>query len=202
MRHTLTSQRGMSLMDVTVILMVMSVLSVMSTPVIGDYVSDARRVKAAEDVQVLAATFARFTYDARMSPALDRDWQHFGVLVSQGQAPAAVGDDTAAWADEAGSQRVGLLDEHLITNAPGYATAENDSAPAWARGWRGPYVNAGISADPWGRRYAINVGSRTARGAKLMVLSAGPNGIVETPFARAGFAPGGDDIIAVIGDVY
>ena len=202
MRTHLTSQRGISLVDVTVILAVTSILSAVSSPVIGDYLSDARRVKAAEDVQVIAATFSRFAYDASMIPAREGGWQRYEVLVTQGQAPSAAGGDEASWAADDRGQRVSLLDEHLITNGPGYATPADEAQATWVRGWRGPYVQSGISPDPWGRRYAINVGSHTTRGATLVVLSAGPNGIVETPFVRAGLAAGGDDIVAVIGSAH
>jgi hypothetical protein len=62
-------------------------------------------------------------------------------------------------------------------------------------------------ADPWGNRYAVNAalvdlspGAAMANGQAKMavwVLSAGPNGVVETPFAASiltAVRPGGDDI--------
>jgi hypothetical protein len=74
-------------------------------------------------------------------------------------------------------------------------------------GWNGPYFSSEIAADPWGNRYVVNValidlspGAATANGQPKMavwVLSAGPNGIIETPFAASILAaaqPGGDDI--------
>jgi hypothetical protein len=50
-----------------------------------------------------------------------------------------------------------------------------------------------IGSDPWGDRYTVNVGALHDRtmaaaaaptGAAIWVLSAGPNGIIETPFAQ------------------
>jgi len=74
-------------------------------------------------------------------------------------------------------------------------------------GWNGPYFSSEIAADPWGNRYVVNValidlspGAATASGQAKMavwVLSAGPNGIIETPFASSilnATRAGGDDI--------
>jgi hypothetical protein len=68
----------------------------------------------------------------------------------------------------------------------------------WIRGWHGPYVQAGVGPDPWGHRYAVNVKwLASAKGSDTIVISAGPNGIIETPFQVDGVRPGGDDIVAV-----
>jgi hypothetical protein len=51
-----------------------------------------------------------------------------------------------------------------------------------------------LAPDPWLRALLINVGAPRA-GGQMWVLSAGPNGIVETPFVSPPpGAPGGDDI--------
>jgi hypothetical protein len=93
-------------------------------------------------------------------------------------------------------QRVSRLEDHLMVNTPGYATRQ--SGPRFvAGGWRGAYLSA-LTPDPWGRRYAINVRSYTSVAADTIVLSPGPNGIVETAFDADGLTPGGDDIVAVI----
>jgi hypothetical protein len=60
-----------------------------------------------------------------------------------------------------------------------------------------PYVNLpaeGLTPDPWLRALQVNIGAARA-GGRLWVLSAGPNGIIDTPFVSTGNAvPGGDDI--------
>jgi hypothetical protein len=79
--------------------------------------------------------------------------------------------------------------------------------PSSQFGWNGPYFSSDIEADPWGHRYSVNValidlspGAATASGQAKMavwVISAGPNGIIETPFAASILSsaqPGGDDI--------
>jgi type II secretory pathway pseudopilin PulG len=216
MRTRLITQRGLSLIEVTIMVMVMSVLSAVMSPVIGDYVNDARHVKAADDVQVLAATFSRFVFDAPGTESGEGTWRQFDLLVGAGLAPEVGEGGDATWAAAVDHQRVGLLEEHLITNAPGYRPASGDPAAFVARGWRGPYLGTVIGPDPWGHRYApylgtvigpdpwghryaINVGGWSRRGADVVVLSAGPDGRIGTPITHSGAARGGDDVLAVIG---
>ena len=70
------------------------------------------------------------------------------------------------------------------------------------------YVSQRLRSDPWGNRYLVNTGAlQTGEGDEaspepgaMWVLSAGPNGLVETPYAVPAMsaALGGDDIGARI----
>jgi type II secretory pathway pseudopilin PulG len=95
------------------------------------------------------------------------------------------------------------LDDHLRHNRKGYRFRQ----PGEYDGWNGPYLSAPIAGDPWGNRYLINAGfldgGTTAADSNgrlrraVFVVSAGGNGVIETPFeqpvidARAY----GDDIV-------
>lgn len=96
-----------------------------------------------------------------------------------------------------------LLENHLVRNTYGYRYRQ----PGEYAGWNGPYISAKLNGDPWGNRYMVNTswldggttafdGSGQARRA-VFVVSAGGNGIIETPYdqplsdARAY----GDDIV-------
>jgi type II secretory pathway pseudopilin PulG len=55
-----------------------------------------------------------------------------------------------------------------------------------------------VAPDPWLRALQINIGARR-QGGPVWVLSAGPNGIIETPFGAVGTAaPSGDDVAALL----
>jgi type II secretory pathway pseudopilin PulG len=55
-----------------------------------------------------------------------------------------------------------------------------------------------VTPDPWLRALQINIGARR-QGGHVWVLSAGPNGIIETPFSATGSAaPAGDDVVALL----
>lgn len=53
----------------------------------------------------------------------------------------------------------------------------------------------GMPTDAWGRCFLVNVGA-SLRGNRVWVLSAGPNGLIETPMTATALE--GDDIGAVI----
>jgi type II secretory pathway pseudopilin PulG len=89
------------------------------------------------------------------------------------------------WLDAA----TGLIEDHLIANNAGYSLKRPDDDGG---GWNGPYLSKAVKADPWGKRYQINTvgfdGGVTAADANgnprraVFVVSAGGNGIIETPF--------------------
>jgi len=91
---------------------------------------------------------------------------------------------------------VDFLDNHLLENHPKGVAAYPGAAPG---AWRGPYLDS-VPNDPWNTPYLVNIAATdNASGIdKGLVLSAGPNRRVETPFA-AGRAtvPGGDDVATV-----
>ena len=196
MKRTLHRQHGLSLTEVTIMLSVLSVMTAVLSPSIGNYVEDARHVKASDDVQVIASTFARFAFDVTRDPGLKGGWASADLLVGPGDTPTAGNGGDAAWTAAIGGSQVSRLEDHLLLNTPGYPGRV--SGPRYvAAGWRGAYLS-GLTPDPWGYRYAINVKTMAGGQADTLVLSPGPNGLVETDFDADGLRPGGDDIIAVI----
>jgi hypothetical protein len=89
---------------------------------------------------------------------------------------------------------LGLLDEQLIDNRPGYAVADTRQRG----GWRGAYLEDRVAADPWGFRYAVNVGALKTRNADVVVLSAGPDGVVDSLFETDGLPARGDDMTSLV----
>lgn len=89
-----------------------------------------------------------------------------------------------AWLDAAAA----FIEDHLITNRAGYRMRK----PHDVTGWNGPYISSLIKSDPWGHRYFINCqwldGSASAADQNgqprraVFIVSAGANGIIETPF--------------------
>jgi hypothetical protein len=89
---------------------------------------------------------------------------------------------------------VGLLDDQLITNKAGYIQRTR----VRQLGWRGAYLQDPITADPWGYRYGVNVGAMQSVSLDTVVLSAGADGIVDSPFESDGLPTSGDDIVSVV----
>ena len=193
MPQLLTQQRGLSLTEVTIMLGVLAALTSTLSPTIGDYVEDARRVKASEDVHVLATTFARFTSDVARDASLERGWAKAELLVGPGASPTPGEGSLAAWTSPIDGERVARLEDHLIVNTPGYPK-RTTAYQYGASGWRGAYL-AGLTPDPWGRRYALRIGQGNSA---TLVLSAGPDGVVNTIDGPDGLVASGDDVISVV----
>jgi hypothetical protein len=166
-------------------------------PSVQDYISETRYQRAIRDTRAIAAGVSRFEGDVRDQPNVARGWARFDVLVGRGAAPSVgVGGD-AAWVAPHGALGIGALGDQVVTNAAGYSVL----APAGtgsSRGWRGPYLEAGIRLDPWGHRYAINISALSSGASRTVVVSAGPNGQIETAFQGEAIFAGGDDLIAVV----
>jgi hypothetical protein len=86
--------------------------------------------------------------------------------------------------------------DHLVHNRRGYPG-----------GWRGPYLSRN-RLDPWGNSYLILVEPLWAQnpgGPMGLVISAGPNGVIETDLTAltvtvpsSNISPAGDDLVAVV----
>ena len=196
MRRARGGRLGFSLAEVTIVVGALSVMTAVLSPSIGNYVEDARRVKASDDVQVIATSFARYALDATGRPGPEDVGTTADLLVGPGEAPRAGNGGDAAWTVAVDGRRVSPLEDFLAARAMGLRAKESGRRYI-AAGWRGTEVRA-LTPDPWGHRYAINVKALAGGQADTIVLSPGPNGLVETGFRADGLRPGGDDIIAVI----
>jgi len=222
------SQRGITIIETTVILSVLFILAGAMAPIVSESVNTARAVKARNDASMIAMGLINLQKD------LGGDALSFGsaaaavgqvlplpeVLATQGAAPEVdgtaevieatlalpvlvpPGQDTAATrrAQRAALRaqrrkwregRADALDDHLRTNRRGYRYRR----PGEYGGWNGPYVSAEIQGDPWGKKYMINSqfldGSASAADANgnprkaVFVVSAGADGMIDTPFEQA-----------------
>jgi hypothetical protein len=239
-----------SLVEATIILGVLAVLTAAIAPVAGSYIDEARSTRAAHDVEAIGG-------------AIDTVLRHTGLRCLSmaptnaasplASAPCAVanrvellvsGDSLTAnkpsvgttaytapasttsagtlnWSggtNEVADAWKGLMDAHLVTNAAGYTAVgfTGGGGPRAAAGWRGAYLNGPIDLDPWGYAYQANTvflatasdaadgtGAGQRRGGwnnNVMVVSAGSNGSVQTPFvaSTSGATAVGDDIVYVL----
>jgi len=205
-RRTITARslRGFTLIELTVVLAVIVTLALVLTPSIANFINDSRMARAQSDCQTIASAVVQFYRDNGFFPT----WKlaqnggpglaanRIQVLVSPGNVPLE--DQPTHWT----TGIAGLLSDQLINNLPGYVLR----TPTSPSGWNGPYVSNDINADPWGNRYIVNIElidtSPTVASlsghvkAAVWVLSAGPDGTIETPFSQSVLTAtrGGDDI--------
>jgi type II secretory pathway pseudopilin PulG len=173
------SEQGMSLIEATIILMVLGLLTAVLSPAMGDYVNDARDVKVKEDVEAIGLSIMRTVRDSR-TPFLQRAYlagapglvesNRADMIVGEGAIPGIATAINAGftngnlsapinWGDAVGTGTVDAMANHLITNAANYPVPSQASfavgGPQFGAGWRGAYISA-IGPDPWGNRYAAN----------------------------------------------
>jgi prepilin-type N-terminal cleavage/methylation domain-containing protein len=196
--------KGFTLIELTVVLAVIVTLALVLTPSIINFITDSRVARARNDTQTISAAIIQFYRDNAFFP----QWSlasaggpgtaanKVDLLVSSGNVPTIAAPST--WT----TGTTDLLDDQLLSNAPGYTARTGTNA----FGWNGPYLSSGIGADSWNNRYMVNIGlidatqgTQTGAGAikgAVWVISAGANGQIETthtqPMTTA--VLGGDDI--------
>lgn len=182
-------ERGFTLLETTVLLAIVSLLAAMLVGTVADFLERARLIKAQKETEEIGRAIASFYVDTGVFPLATSTIDGrpgddvVGILVSDGPLPD--GGGAASWWV---TSRADRLNAHLHSNDRGYVP----QTPGARLAWRGPYLPRPLEADPWGAAYLANVfyldadpSVRAADGTPLgavFVLSAGPNGEVDTPY--------------------
>ena len=212
-RRRKNAEQGFTLLEIIVVLAVLGALAAILSPVVFRYIDDANRSRAEADANTIAASIqqvykdtGRWAYHANAAGQVPyQAGTDAAVLTSNTAATCAsdgnvADDDNQAPVDGSGDASWSLssalchtLASHVVSNGRSYPT----SGP---RQWRGPYLDTIPAGDPWGRSYLVNIANANPSGTNwVIVLSAGPNGTIETDSTQAvtgTLVVGGDDIIA------
>lgn len=217
-------ENGFTLIEIIVVLGIVAVLTAILLPIVTSYLNDAKVARAAKDATSIATAILKFEGDVGEWPrwvdgtkTKDTDARFIVLYTKDGKAVEATVDGTkwnkGANDDDnpiyAGGSTPGtgtpsngdgdILDHHLSENAPGGTT---DVAKKYKK-WEGSYLSV-PKADPWGNKYYVNVqflagqaGDAVSgdKGRHAFVLSAGPDGVINTAFDQAS-----DSILVVDGD--
>jgi Tfp pilus assembly protein PilE len=174
------NERGLSLVEVTIILMVMAVLTAVVAPAAGSYIEGARHVKAKVDIEAIGGAIEQVLHSTGL-PCLSLNGTSCAnavtgqveLLVSGSAvgsneptvstaaftAPASAASSTslnwAGGASEVADARRDVMDDQFVTNAPAYPSVSFTAAggPRPGVGWRGPYLSGPLDVDPWGYAY-------------------------------------------------
>ncbi|MBI4844474.1 MAG: type II secretion system protein GspG [Nitrospirae bacterium] len=166
---------GFTLIEIIVVAGIIAILAGILVPMIMREINESRITRATADLRSIATAMIVFNKDTGRWPVMDATCnQTVTLLTGNGAAPANI--DVNGWDNTTTS----MLDNHFSTN--------DDSCYA---PWNGPYMPI-VSADPWGRQYVINAANLNIAGGPVWVVSAGPDGIVDTNPVNT--ITGGDDI--------
>ncbi len=188
-------ESGFTLIELVVVLVVIMVLAAILTPMVTNLISEARVTRAELEVVNISRAIFNFNKATGKWPIfvsganITTGSTIYEVLAGPGNLPTA--PNQLSWL----STSRGDLEEVLIRNVPGHGTSGRFA-------WRGPYAQE-LGDDPWGNAYLVNGGSLAFGVSRAgMVISAGPNGELETAFTQnigsgqAAVAVGGDDIVS------
>ncbi len=192
--------RGSMAFQTTASLAAVAILAATTAPVLDRYVNHAKMLKAKGELKILASSLQLLTNDlgARGIPCQPKDREVLALLVGEGDIPVTA-EATSLWNSTAKVKTVGSFNDYLLTNAPGFKMKQPGTL---SFGWDGPYIRDPLRSDPWGNRYAASVGL-LKKGANLVpvVISAGPDGIISTPFELTlehMYQNFGDDLVEVL----
>jgi hypothetical protein len=168
------NERGLSLVEVTIMLMVLMLLTGVLAPSMSDFINDAKWVKVKEDCEAIGLSVARITRDvgpclkfAGNQPCTKAN----RVDLLHGDGPAVVAASLGSTAvpvvnpanllaspmnwNTAG--RSDAMENQFVTNSAGYTVPTGVSVgPLFGLGWRGAYLSPPIGPDPWGHQYLVN----------------------------------------------
>jgi len=196
--RALGNTRGISIMEIIVVVAVFGVLAATLMPPVLRYFEDSKILRAQGDVKTIAGSILNLTRDIAHFPLYTDGTKTTGtpdieLLRGPGNDPVDSDDASKKWLTAA--DKIGELENHLIKNAPG-----GNKYPTTGRfHWKGPYLEK-FTEDAWGNRYLVNIkNANPADGTPkvVWVISAGANGKLETdPNALADSGPValGDDI--------
>jgi prepilin-type N-terminal cleavage/methylation domain-containing protein len=199
-----SKQQGFTLIEVIVAIAVVAILAGIITPNVVKHLDDSKRARAQNDCLVIGAAISSFYKDVARWPNMNAAGA-VGVtlLVSEGNRPA-MGPGVGAWNGLPTAANCDMLSNHMSSNTP-KSQSTNVYPTTGEFHWSGPYQTS-FPSDPWGNRYAVNIGNMVnntnpALSYAVWVLSAGPNGTVDTvfnpgvPALGTTLIAGGDDIV-------
>jgi general secretion pathway protein G len=163
----LNTNKGFTLIEVIVVAGIIAVLAGILVPLIFKEIDESKSARAKADVRsissaliVLKKDTGQWPINAGCTPA---------VTLLHGSGPngailptinAGIGWDTTS--------------PNTYMN---YISTDDNGC--WPATWKGPYI-AWVNADPWGREYITNADQFLAAAGPIWILSAGPDGIVDT----------------------
>jgi len=172
------NNKGFTLIELAVVLAIIAVLAAILTPMVTNYLDQARNSRALADTKTIAQAINLFKRDmgyypvyASLAAAKTGSTTKFLSGPVGGTSPGGI----AAWNTIFASSALDLIPQ-LNTAWADMPNAANDRNPGHVS-FRGPYIGA-LDSDPWGNRYVVaNLTSATDR---AFVVSAGANGTLDT----------------------
>jgi len=195
--------KGFTLIELAVVLAIIAVLAAILTPIVTGYLDQARVARAQADTRTVADAIKLYQRDTGRWPVYNSAGDFSSNTVAGGVGRTLIGGNAGSNpADGLVMWTVGgvIATTSLETYLNGNLTNVSTTNAFPKAGFRGPYI-ASLDADPWGNKYILTAFNLAGTANHAFVISAGPNGLMDTTLIQAGlqpFAVGSDDIVSVI----
>jgi len=193
--------QGFTLIELAVVLAIIAVLAAVLTPMVSGYLDQARVARAQADVRTMADSVKLYNRDTGRWPIYDSA-ADYSSDTAPGTTKVEFGTSTGNSPTAGAGWSLGVvlnttsLELYINNDRSGVGNAAFPRA-----GFRGPYVGT-VDSDPWGNKYLLNAGNlKRSSTNHAYIISAGPNGTLETNrdvASTANVTASGDDIIALI----
>ncbi|MDO8282440.1 MAG: type II secretion system protein GspG [Thermodesulfovibrionia bacterium] len=170
-----SGNQGFTLIEVIVVAGIIAILAGVLVPMILKEIDETRITRASADIRSISNAILIFKKDTAQWPVMDGTCSpNLTLLTGGGNAPDGIGAN--GWDNTASA----MIDSHLMYDDDGCYN-----------NWNGSYLPV-TSADPWGKQYVINTGNFGVSGSPVWIMSAGPNGTLDSNANST--SSGGDDI--------
>ena len=194
--------RGFTLIELAVVLAIIAILAAVLTPMVTTYLEQARVARAQADLRTISDSVRLYQRDSGRYPIYDSagDYtaDHAGGKAVIGASGGTGPSDGAGGNSWSLSSQLATTSLELYLNN-NYSGISGNSFPKVS--FNGPYIPT-VDSDPWGNKYLLTAGNLSRSSTNhAYVLSAGPNGTIETPrdvATGASLTAGGDDLILAI----
>ena len=158
------NENGFTLIEVIVVAGIIAILAGILVPIIFKEIDEAKITRASADIKSISTAILVFRKDTGQWPVMDANCgPNITLLSGAGNTPINL--DGMGYDSTSGN----AFNDHLSTNANGCY-----------KNWKGPYMT-NVTPDPWGNAYVLNSNSFPIQGKQVWLISAGPNGQIETP---------------------
>jgi len=161
----LKKQSGFTLIEVIVVAGIIAVLAGILVPLIFKEIDESKITRAAADVRSISSALIILKKDTGQWPVSATCTNTVTLLNGSGSMPSAL---AAGW------------DNTTMHDINDYLSTDDNAC--WPNTWKGPYI-AMVNADPWGNRYLVNADAFVSAAnpkPPVWIISAGPNGVLET----------------------